>query len=134
MALAWLFARYLPLVTVAGPVLRAVGIVIALAGVVLIGWSAYWFRRRRTKIEPHHDPLALIVEGPFRLSRNPIYLGMLAILTGQVLWLGALPGLLLPPLFFDILTRRFVLPEEARLRDGFGPAARRYMERTRRWL
>jgi protein-S-isoprenylcysteine O-methyltransferase Ste14 len=132
--LAWLFAAYLPLVRVAGPVVQAVGLILALAGVAGIGWSALWFWRKRTTIEPHHAPRALIVEGPYRFSRNPIYLGLQAILSGAVLWHGALSGLILPWAFHRILTQRFVEPEEAALRRAFGAAAHDYLTRTRRWL
>jgi protein-S-isoprenylcysteine O-methyltransferase Ste14 len=50
----------------------------------------WWFWRKKTTIEPHHTPTALIVEGPYRLSRNPIYLALLALLAGYVLRLGSL--------------------------------------------
>ncbi|RMA43263.1 methyltransferase family protein [Rhodophyticola porphyridii] len=132
--LAWFLARALPLVTAFGPVFRVAGGVMALAGLALIVWSAIWFARKKTTIEPHHDPQVLIVEGPYTYSRNPIYLGMLMILTGFVLWLGVLSPVLLPVLFVAVLTRRFIEPEEERLIGAFGLEARRYLQRTRRWL
>ena len=124
----------LPLLRVFGPDWQAAGAVFALAGFVLILWAALWFWRKRTTIEPHHDPSALIVEGPYRLSRNPIYLGMLAILTGAVLWQGALSPVPVPFAFAAILSRRFIEPEEAALRRAFGAEAERYLAATRRWL
>ena len=134
LGLAWLLATYMPLVRLFGPVWQAAGVFLALAGLGLILWAALWFRRKRTTIEPHHAPGALIVEGPYRYSRNPIYLGLLAILTGAVLWHGALSGLPLPFAFAAILTRRFVAPEEAALRRAFGAEAERYLAGTRRWV
>ena len=134
LVLAWLLANGLPLVRLVGPAWQAAGLLMALAGTALILWAALWVRRKRTTIEPHHAPGRLIVEGPYRFSRNPIYLGMLAILTGAVLWHGALSGLPLPFAFATILTRRFILPEEAALRRAFGAEAQDYLDRTRRWL
>jgi protein-S-isoprenylcysteine O-methyltransferase Ste14 len=134
LALAWLLDRGLPLVEAFGPVWRAAGGLVALASLGLIAWSAFWFWRRRTTIEPHHTPSALIVEGPYRLSRNPIYLGLLGLLTGYVLWLGALSPVVLPFAFHMILTRRFIEKEEALLRRLFGAEAHAYLERTRRWI
>ena len=134
LGLAWLLAGWLPLVRLFGPVWQAAGIGLALAGLGLILWAAWWFWRKKTTIEPHHDPGVLIVEGPYRLSRNPIYVGMLAILTGTVMWFGALSGLPLPVAFAVILERRFILPEEAALVRAFGPEATRYMAVTRRWV
>lgn len=134
LAVVWLLGSQLPLLRIAGPVGQAAGLVLALAGLALILWSALWFWRKRTTIEPHHAPRALIVEGPYRLSRNPIYLGMVAILTGAVLWQGALSALPVPFAFAAILSRRFIQPEEAALRRAFGDEALRYLGSTRRWL
>lgn len=134
LASAWLLANQLPLVLVTGPVLQVVGLALALVGFALILWAAIWFYRKRTTIEPHHDPTVLIVEGPYRLTRNPIYLGLLAILSGAVLWQGALTALPVPFAFAAILLRRFILPEEAVLRRAFGSDAERYFTTTRRWL
>lgn len=134
LGIAWLLAAYLPLLRLFGPALQAAGAMLVLAGLALIGWAALWFWRKKTTIEPHHAPTVLIVEGPYRLSRNPIYLGLLAILTGVVLWLGALSAVPVPFAFAAILTRRFVEPEEAALRRAFGADAERYLAATRRWL
>lgn len=134
LALVWVLGTWLPLVRLFGPVWQAAGLVLGLAGVGLILWSALWFWRKRTTIEPHHDPSVLIVEGPYKLSRNPIYLGMLAILTGGVLWQGALSPVPVPFAFAAILTRRFIEPEEAALRRAFGAEGERYLKATRRWL
>ncbi|GFE63645.1 methyltransferase family protein [Litoreibacter roseus] len=103
-------------------------------GLLLIGWSALWFWRRKTTIEPHHTPDALIVEGPYKVSRNPIYLAFVIILIGAVIGRGQPLNLVLVPFFFGVLSRRFVLPEEAALRAAFGDEATLYFERTRRWL
>ena len=134
LVLAWLLDRGLPLVEMFGPVFRGAGALIGAAGFAGIFWSAMWFLRKKTTIEPHHDPGVLIVEGPYRFSRNPIYLGMLAILTGYVLWLGTLSPVLLPFAFFWVLTARFVEPEEEALRRAFGAEAHTYLNATRRWL
>jgi protein-S-isoprenylcysteine O-methyltransferase Ste14 len=133
-AIAWLLDRGLPLVQAFGPVWQAAGAVLVAAALLLIGWSAWWFYAKRTTIEPHHTPTALIVEGPYRIGRNPIYLGLLGILTGCVLWLGSLSPAILPFAFHRVLTARFIEPEEAALRRLFGAAAHEYMARTRRWL
>jgi protein-S-isoprenylcysteine O-methyltransferase Ste14 len=134
LGVAWLLAEALPLVRLFGPVWQGVGVLLAVAGLGVIAWAGVWFWRKGTTIEPHHRPTRLIVEGPYRLSRNPIYLGMLAILTGAVLWHGAFSGLPVPVAFAAILERRFIEPEEAALRRAFGAAAEDYFQRTRRWV
>lgn len=134
LAAAWVLDRGLPLVQAFGPLYRVLGGFLMLAAVALIGWSALWFWRKRTTIEPHHTPRRLIVEGPYRFSRNPIYLALLVLLAGYVLRLGALSPVLLPFVFHHVLTRRFIEPEEAVLRREFGAEAEAYLGRTRRWL
>ena len=74
------------------------------------------------------------MEGPYRLSRNPIYLALLALLVGYVLRLGSLGPVILPFAYYIVLTRRFIEPEEAGLRRLFGAEAHAYLESTRRWL
>ena len=103
-------------------------------GLGLIGWSAFWFWRRKTTIEPHHAPQKLIVEGPYSLSRNPIYLGMAIILLGAIIGRGQPLCLILLATFVWVLTRRFIIPEEAALRAAFGAPAEQYLAATRRWL
>ncbi|MDG3042483.1 methyltransferase [Roseicyclus marinus] len=101
---------------------------------MLILWAALWFYRKRITIKPHHAPSALIVEGPYPVSRNPVYLGLLAILTDVAMWQGALSALPVPFVFAAIPLRRFILPEVAALFRAFGPEARRYFTTIRRPL
>jgi protein-S-isoprenylcysteine O-methyltransferase Ste14 len=113
---------------------QAVGGVLIALGLGLIAWAGLWFLRKRTPIEPHHDPRALIVEGPFRLSRNPIYLALVVIAAGIVLRQPSMLAILSVPLLWAVLDRRFARPEEARLREAFGAQAHDFVARTRRWL
>lgn len=122
-------ARWLPL----APLPSWPGWPLVVAGFGLIGWSAWWFRARRTTIEPHREPTNLIVEGPFRINRNPIYTGMVLVLAGWAFLLGAASALLPAAGFAVLIDRRFVPGEEAALRRRFGPAAERYFAATRRW-
>lgn len=129
----WVAARMVPLVEFDAPATGLAAILFVAAGLALMVWSALWFRRKRTAIEPGEIPSALIVEGPFRVNRNPIYTGMALALLGVALWLGALSAVIVAALFPWLITRRFVLKEEAGLRQAFGPEADRYFARTRRW-
>ena len=102
-------------------------------GFGLMVWSAWWFRRKRTTIEPRERPTALIVEGPYRINRNPIYTGMAVALIGIGFMLGALSAVLLALLYPFVIDRRFVRGEEAVLREAFGAEAEAYFAATRRW-
>ncbi|MEM8869990.1 MAG: methyltransferase [Pseudomonadota bacterium] len=127
---AWALGRFVPVVTFD---VAIVGRIAIWLGIAIIVWSAFWFWRKKTPIEPGHAPKALIVEGPYRINRNPIYTGLAIILLGFALNQGALSALLPALLFPLLITRRFILAEEAMLREGFGAEAECYIGRTRRW-
>lgn len=126
--LAWLW----PLAAL-GDWARLPGWGLVAAGLALAGWAALWFWRKHTAIEPRKVPKALIVEGPYRLNRNPIYTGMVLVLLGTGLLSGALSALLIVAAFPPIITRRFILGEEAGLRATFGERAGHFIAATRRW-
>ncbi len=100
------------------------GLLVAAAGVALMAWAAATMVRARTTFWPGRAPAALVTSGPFRLSRNPIYLGDVLVLLGAILWQGKPAGLLLVPLLVAILARRFISPEEARTPGGVRPRLR----------
>jgi protein-S-isoprenylcysteine O-methyltransferase Ste14 len=112
-----------------------IGAAIFFAGGVLPVWAFALFRREGTEIDPTSETnRALIVRGPYRLTRNPMYLGLVVIALGAAIWLGAWPMLAAPILVF--LTANFVhIPfEEAKMRRQFGEAFDAYAHRVRRWL
>ncbi|MGC1497384.1 MAG: isoprenylcysteine carboxylmethyltransferase family protein [Sulfitobacter sp.] len=104
------------------------------AALVILCWSAVWFFRKKTPIEPHHSPTDLIVEGPYRVSRNPIYLALVMLTLASAMGHGSVVGLIMAVVLWLILDRRFAAPEEDGLRDAFGDAAEQYFKQTRRWL
>lgn len=113
---------------------RIAAVGLGVAGLVLSGLAARRMRRAETTVLPHRQPSALVTDGVFAFSRNPIYLADLLILLAVLLWIDAPLGLPLVPAFLWVLTRRFVEPEEARLRLAFGPQFDDWTRRTRRWL
>jgi len=103
-------------------------------GLALMVWSALAFRRARTTLVPHRAPAALVETGPYRRSRNPIYLADLLILAGWAILLGAPAALLLLAPLYSVLLTRFVLKEEAVLKAGLGAPYEAYLDRVPRWL
>ncbi|MCE6953412.1 isoprenylcysteine carboxylmethyltransferase family protein [Cereibacter sphaeroides] len=110
------------------------GVALGLAGLVISALAARRMRARATTVMPHRVPAALVTDGVFRFSRNPIYLADVLILLGVLLWIDAPLALPLVPAYAWVLTRRFIEPEEARLKQAFGPAFDDWASRTRRWL
>ena len=103
-------------------------------GLLLDGMAAGLFRRRGTAVEPWKPSTVLIHEGPYRFSRNPIYLGDALVLAGLALRWETPIALLLVPLFMGTITQRFIVPEENRLRVKFRADFARYCQNTRRWV
>ena len=108
----------------------------ALLGIgLLIGpGSAIAFAVKGTALNPVGEPTQLVTSGAYRLSRNPMYLGLALAYVGLALVLGRIgPRLLLPlPLLF---INALVIPfEEERLRSRFGDAFASYCARVRRWV
>ncbi len=134
MALAWGLGRALPAATIDHPAMDAAGWVLIAAGIGLMGWCGLWFRRRQTPIMPRRQPDALITEGPYRLSRNPIYLADAVILLGWITLIGAPLALVTLPAFAAIMNRRFIAGEEAVLRENFADEFDAWRRTTRRWL
>lgn len=113
---------------------RYLGVVPFAIGLWLILWVNAIFRRVGTTIKPFEESSVLVVEGPFRISRNPIYLGMLLALFGVGVLLGSLTPLLMVPTFAFLLDARFIRAEEGILTKTFGRRFEDYMSRVRRWL
>jgi protein-S-isoprenylcysteine O-methyltransferase Ste14 len=110
------------------------GGVLIVGGLVLVVWAARLFQRAGTAIRPFERSSALVTDGPYRYSRNPMYLGMVCVLTGLGLVLGTIASFAVIPVFVWLIQQRFIRPEEAVLARTFGSAYAEYRERVRRWL
>ena len=113
---------------------RYAGIVIAGLALGLGAWAAVLFRRAGTNIRPFMPSTALVVAGPYKLTRNPMYLGMAGILLGAAVLMGSLSPFIVIPAFMALITERFIIPEEAKLEAAFGREYLDYKARVRRWL
>ena len=113
---------------------QMVGGVLILIGLGLLVMANGLFTRAGTGVIPFRNVSALVTDGIYRYTRNPMYLGMLAVLLGCALTVGAAFALLVPPLFAVIIELRFIRPEEAMLREIFPQDYPAYCERVRRWL
>lgn len=134
-ALAWVQARFLTLgLSLAGSVTDLLGGILIGGGILLAALAVYEMRRQRTTVIPHQQAASLVQSGIFSRSRNPIYLGDLLILAGLILRFDAIASLVLLPIFLWLIERRFVIPEEDRLRRKFRADFARYCQKTRRWV
>jgi len=116
------------------PGARFLGGVIVAAALANDLWCAAIFARRRTTIMPHRAASHLAIDGPFRWSRNPIYVSHVAVVLGLGLLLASPFTVLLTPFLAFGLQKLSIEPEERHLMAKFGEEYRAYMARTRRWL
>jgi protein-S-isoprenylcysteine O-methyltransferase Ste14 len=94
------------------------------------------FRLARTTINPVQIDQAssVVTGGIYSITRNPMYVGLTAMLAAWAVWL-AVPWTLIGPVFFAVFTHRFqILPEERVMSAKFGPAYDDYRKRVRRWI
>ena len=110
------------------------GIFIVLLGIILVYISLKKLSKMETTFIPDGEPAKLVVDGPFRISRNPTYLGMLLILLGTALSLQSLSSLLVAAVFFLIINFTWIRHEENKLSEIFKEDWQDYSSKTRRWL
>jgi protein-S-isoprenylcysteine O-methyltransferase Ste14 len=115
-------------VTLAGAV---IGIVVWLA---LDGAATLFFRRAGTSMIPIRPSTALVTTGPYRFTRNPMYLGMAFLYMGLAFALGFIWPLAVLPVVIVAVDRLVIAVEEAYLLRRFGGEYSEYMKRARRWL
>ena len=133
--LAWIQAEHFPFrLSFGGAWSDFLGGLLVGGGILLILLAVVEFRRHQTSIVPHHSPKRLIQSGIFSRTRNPIYLGDTLILLGLILRWDAVLALALVPIFVWITEKRFILPEEDRMRRQFRAEFARYERKVRRWL
>lgn len=126
--------RWLPIAGLLGRPWSYVGVIVIVAGIALAVWGERLFARAGTGIRPFTTSTALIDTGPYRFTRNPMYLGMMLVLFGGFILSGSLSPILVIPIFFWWIHNRFVLPEEAHMERHLGQAYLDYKQSTPRWF
>ncbi|NOC84034.1 isoprenylcysteine carboxylmethyltransferase family protein [Ruegeria sp. HKCCD6428] len=134
-ALAWLQGKYLKFsLSLEGGLTDLLSGLLIGGGILIAVLAVVEFRRHKTTVVPHETPSSMVQSGIYKRSRNPIYVGDVLILAGLILRFDAVLSLVLVPVFVWVLERRFILPEEDRLRRTFRADFARYERKTRRWI
>lgn len=134
--LMWAIHTGLPLLHLIPAPWNKLGLGLIAVAVIVDFWSLGLFFRAHTTFNPLHPERtqALVTTGTYRYTRNPMYVGMLIILSGWGFWLGSVSPLLLLPVFVWVLTVQQIVPEEIMLEQKFGDAYLGYKARVVRWL
>lgn len=137
LALGYVLSLYFPLgpgLAQANALALTVGITFIALGFALAIRSVQMFRRAGTNVVPGEPATALVTAGPYRFTRNPIYVGFVLVYFGLSIVLTSMWVLLLLFPVLVILHRGVVKREEAYLERQFGDAYRAYKARVPRWL
>jgi protein-S-isoprenylcysteine O-methyltransferase Ste14 len=110
------------------------GLVALACGILINVVADRAFRRAGTTVKPFEDSAALVTSGVYRLSRHPMYLGLVLILVGVAVLLGSLTQFIVIPAFALLLDRRFIVQEERMLEQRFGESWMEYKAGVRRWI
>ena len=127
----WYFSPPNTLLYMPYKLVASICIIAGFAGMIL-AWLQ--FKRYDAAVCPIAETSRIIMNGMYRYSRNPMYLGMFLILLGASFIMGTLPSMVAPAVFFLIIDKFFIPYEEEKLLLSFGDSYNEYMMGTRRWL
>lgn len=110
------------------------GIILFVTGAVLNIWTDQLFKKYQTTVKPDEKPSVLLTNGPFAISRNPMYLGMTLFLIGEGILLGSLSSFSGALFFIAAMEFVFIPQEEKTMKQTFGIDYEDYKKRVRRWI
>ena len=134
--LMWLLNQYLPIAHWILSPWNQVGLALIAMALSFDLWSLFLFFRSKTTPNPMkpENSKHIVTTGLYKISRNPMYVGLLFVLLGYAIWLGSVTPFLLLPLFVLLITTQQIIPEEEMLEEKFGQEYLDYKMRVRRWL
>ena len=110
------------------------GLILVLSGISLVFVSFRFMRKMKTTFIPDGTPEVLISSGPFKFSRNPIYLGMLTILVGLAFLMSSLSAIIIAFVFGIIINFTWIAHEEKKLHELFSEDWENYSSKVRMWI
>ena len=115
-------------------ILRLVGRLAIIGGILFVGSAFLQMRKSNTPVDPREPVSAFVTSGPYRFTRNPIYLGLFLIYLGFTLLAGTLWGLIASPFLIWTITQAVIHVEEIYLEEKFGEQYKQYRSRVRQWI
>jgi protein-S-isoprenylcysteine O-methyltransferase Ste14 len=134
--LMWAVARATPRLTLLYPGRVLVAAALLISGIAIMLTGVLAFRKASTTVDPRFPENAshIVSSGIYRVTRNPMYLGMLVVLIAWMALLANVSTIVIPTLFVLYITRWQIVPEERALAEKFGAEYEVYCEAVRRWL
>lgn len=116
------------------PTQDAIGAALVVCGLAVMFWGLLTFVRCRTPVVPVQAARTLVIRGPYRFSRNPMYVGLTLAYSGAALLFNVVWPLLVLPVVLVVMTTMVIRREERHLQEMFGEAYAAYRGRVRRWI
>ena len=132
--IGFLASTWMPTKVVPNSVAWTVGGILIFCGAVLAGSAILKFRDAGTTVRPDRGASTLVIAGPYKITRNPMYLGLALVYLGMTIADQSIWALILLPVVLAVIQRRAIEPEEAFLERRFGANYIGYKEKVRRWL
>jgi len=126
--------RFLPVLVLPKIPSRVAAVLCIAVGVTIAVWSVGLFHRERTSFVPIKPTTTLVIYGPYRFTRNPMYLGLVCVYLGIALWFGIFWALILLPAVMALIQRYVIIREEQYLERKFGGEYLKYKADVRRWI
>ena len=123
-----------PIARIIDPALSYSGVALIILGITITAIAAHAFARAGTPIIPFEPSTALVAGGLYRVTRNPMYLGLVVILLGAGVLFGTVSPFLTIPVFVWIIQKMFIEAEERFLEEIFGAQYLAYKGKVPRWL
>ncbi len=125
---------WIPTKVVSNAVPWSIGGVLIICGLIVSGAAVVKFKRAGTTVRPDRAASTLVTAGPYRVCRNPMYLGLAVLSLGVAIADQSLWTLIALALVVTLIQRRVIEPEEAFLEKRFGAEYLSYKRAVRRWL
>jgi protein-S-isoprenylcysteine O-methyltransferase Ste14 len=129
-----LLEKILPGISIPRTPSLLIAVILLVPGFALLLWSLFLFIRARTSPLPMKPTTSLVISGPYRWTRNPMYVSMLLIYIGVALWFDLFWPIVLTPAVMLLVERLVIQKEERYLEVKFGEEYRHYKSQVSRWL
>ena len=132
--LSWLSDYFFPQFRFINGKFKYIGLIIFLAGLSITFYSFYLFKKNKTPIIPGTKPTFVVQSGPYKFTRNPMYIGVTFALLGISIYIGNLLSLISPLIFFILMNLIYIPFEEKLMENIFGKHYLDYKKKVRRWF
>ena len=132
--MSWVLDYFFPKFRFLDKPYNYIGLIIFFAGLSITFYCFCLFKKNKTPIIPGQKPKFMVAEGPYKLTRNPMYLGVTLALLGISIYIGNLLSLISPVFFFLIMNYVYIPFEEKLMENIFGKPYLGYKKKVRRWF